>query len=110
MTYITGFSDEIAEDFEGQIEGFKTLGINYLDLRTAWGRNVLDLSLDVVRVESNPQLAQIVPPNEPVVLIGFQLTIGNVHGMMNLCIPHGSIQRIRRMPESDSSCHMESTW
>lgn len=63
------------------------------ELRIAW-ENVLELQLHVVRVESNPQLVQIVPPNEVVVLISFELTIGDVRGMMNLCIPFNSIERI----------------
>ncbi len=63
------------------------------ELRHAW-ENVLDLDLEVLRVESNPQLAQIVPPNEVVVLISFELAIGDVRGMMNLCIPYNSIERI----------------
>ena len=63
------------------------------ELKHAW-ENVLPLELDVIRVESNPQLVQIVPPNEVVVLISFELTIGEVRGMMNLCIPYNSIERI----------------
>jgi flagellar motor switch protein FliM len=55
---------------------------------------VVDLTLAVDRVESNPQLAQIVPPNEVVVLISFEITIQDVRGMMNLCIPFNSIERI----------------
>lgn len=63
------------------------------ELRHAW-ENVLELNLKVERVESNPQLVQIVPPNEVVVLISFELTMGEVRGMMNLCIPFNSIERI----------------
>lgn len=63
------------------------------ELRRAW-ENVLDLKLEVVRVESNPQLVQIVPPNEVVVLVSFELTIGEIRGMVNLCIPYNSIERI----------------
>ena len=63
------------------------------ELKQAW-ENVLPLTLEVERVESNPQLVQIVPPNEVVVLISFELTIGEVRGMMNLCIPFNSIERI----------------
>ena len=48
----------------------------------------------VDRVESNPQLVQIVPPNEVVVLISFELTLGDARGMMNLCIPFNAIERI----------------
>ena len=63
------------------------------EMKHAW-ENVLDLKLQVVQVESNPQLVQIVPPNEVVVLISFELTIGDLRGMMNLCIPYNSIERI----------------
>lgn len=68
-------------------------GLFLEELRRAW-ENVLPLTLAVDRVESNPQLVQIVPPNEVVVLISFELTIGEVRGMMNLCIPYNSIERI----------------
>jgi len=68
-------------------------GLFLEELRHAW-ENVLALDLEVIRVESNPQLVQIVPPNEVVVLISFELTIGEVRGMMNLCIPYNTIERI----------------
>ncbi len=63
------------------------------ELRRAW-ENVLELKLSVMRVESNPHLVQIVPPNEVVVLISFELTLADVRGMVNLCIPYNSIERI----------------
>jgi len=63
------------------------------DLKRAWS-NILPLEFAVERVESNPQLVQIVPPNEVVVLISFELTLGDVRGMMNLCIPFNAIERI----------------
>src|SRR5687767_12442732 len=64
------------------------------ELRHAW-ENVVELKLSVVRMESNPQLVQIVPPNEVVVLISFELTLhDDVRGMLNLCIPFNSIERI----------------
>jgi flagellar motor switch protein FliM len=63
------------------------------ELQRAW-ENVLALELSVERVESNPQLVQIVPPNEVVVLISFELAIQDVRGMMNLCIPFNTIERI----------------
>lgn len=63
------------------------------ELSHAW-ENVLKLDLEVIQVESNPQLVQIVPPNEVVVLISFEITIGDVRGMVNLCVPYNSIERI----------------
>jgi flagellar motor switch protein FliM len=56
------------------------------ELQHAWA-NVEELKCKVERVESNPQLVQIVPPNEVVVLISFELTLSDVRGMLNLCIP-----------------------
>ncbi len=63
------------------------------ELRSAW-ENVLELDLSVERVESNPHLVQIVPPNEVVVLISFELTLADVRGMVSICIPYNSIERI----------------
>jgi flagellar motor switch protein FliM len=63
------------------------------ELRHSW-ENVLPLKLSVERVESNPQLVQIVPPNEVVILISFELALGEIRGMMNMCIPFNSIERI----------------
>lgn len=71
------------------------------ELGRAWN-NVLPLDLAVVRVESNPQLAQIVPPNEVVVLISFELTLADMRGMLNLCIPFNSIERIGSKLSSNS--------
>ncbi|HEX3601366.1 MAG TPA: flagellar motor switch protein FliM, partial [Lacipirellulaceae bacterium] len=46
------------------------------EMKHAW-ENVLELNLSIDRVESKPQLVKIVPPNEVVVLISFELTIGD---------------------------------
>jgi flagellar motor switch protein FliM len=71
------------------------------ELKHAW-ENVLVLNLSIDRVESNPQLVQIVPPNEVVVLISFELTLGDARGMVNLCIPFNSIERIATQLSSNS--------
>jgi flagellar motor switch protein FliM len=60
-------------------------------LRNAWG-GVCDLALRVTQVESNPQLVQIVPPNEVIVLISFEISMGEMRGIMNLCIPYNTIE------------------
>jgi flagellar motor switch protein FliM len=68
-------------------------GLFLHELKHAWD-GVLPLKLSVDRVESNPQLVQIVPPNEVVVLISFELTLGELRGMINLCIPFNAIERV----------------
>lgn len=63
------------------------------ELATAWG-NTIELDFELERVESNPQLVQIVPPNEVVVLVSFEIMMGKARGMINLCIPFNTIERI----------------
>jgi flagellar motor switch protein FliM len=71
------------------------------ELKHAW-ENVLSLKLSVDRVESNPQLVQIVPPNEVVILVSFEAGLGEVRGMINLCIPFNSIERVSPKLASNS--------
>jgi flagellar motor switch protein FliM len=52
--------------------------------------------------ESNPQLVQIVPPNETVVVVGFELKMGNRAGTMSLCIPYNVIEPIMSMLSAQS--------
>jgi flagellar motor switch protein FliM len=63
------------------------------ELKHAWD-NVMELDFNVVQVESNPQLIQIVPPNEVVVLLIFEVALIEVRGVINLCIPYNSFERI----------------
>lgn len=60
-------------------------------LKESW-ENIVELDLNVESVESNPQLVQIVPPNEVVILIGFELMLAQNRGMLNLCIPFNTIE------------------
>jgi flagellar motor switch protein FliM len=62
-------------------------------LAEAWA-NLKSLIFSITATESNPQLVQIVPPNEVVVVIGFELKMGNRAGTMNLCIPFNVIEPI----------------
>lgn len=62
-------------------------------LHNTWS-NIQDIDFRIVQTESNPQLMQIVAPNEPVVLISFEVTLGEVTGMINFCIPFLVIEPI----------------
>ena len=70
-------------------------------LENAW-RNICALELSVAQVESNPQLIQIVPPNEVVVLLSFEITMGDNRGIMNLCVPYNTIEPLSGKLSSDS--------
>ncbi len=63
------------------------------NLRESWA-NVIDLRPRLGNIETNPQFAQIVPPNSMVVLTTFDTKVGDVEGMMNFCIPYITIEPI----------------
>src|SRR5688572_2936473 len=46
--YLTGFGDEISPDLDTQLRVMKRLGLVGLDLRSAFGKNVLQLTDDEV--------------------------------------------------------------
>ena len=46
MWTLSGFSDEISPDFDAQCTLVGKLGLQYLELRSAWDTNVLDLDTD----------------------------------------------------------------
>ena len=62
-------------------------------LAEAWA-GVKAMEFEIVATESNPQLVQIVPPNEVVVVLGFELKTSNRAGTMNLCIPYNVIEPV----------------
>jgi len=63
------------------------------NLREAWSQ-VIDLRPRLGQIETNPQFAQIVPPNEMVVLVTLETKVGEVEGMINFCIPYLTIEPI----------------
>src|SRR5690606_26037567 len=62
-------------------------------LSESWSA-ITPLTFSLEDSESNPQLVQIVPPNETVVVVGFELKLGNRAGTMALCIPYATIEPV----------------
>jgi len=56
------------------------------DLHEAWAP-VADIDFRVEGIENQPQLMQILSTNEAIVAIGFEITLGEARGMMNLGVP-----------------------
>ncbi len=75
---------ELTEIESSIIEGVVKIVLH--DLKEAWAP-VTDIDFSVEGTETQPQLMQILSPNEAVVAIGFEITMGDNRGMMNLGIP-----------------------
>jgi flagellar motor switch protein FliM len=56
------------------------------DLREAWS-TTRDVSFEVAETETQPQLVQILAPNEAVVAIGFEIQVDEARGRMNFGVP-----------------------
>jgi flagellar motor switch protein FliM len=84
-------------------------------LADVW-RVVTEVQFRITGRETRPQMLQVMGPNEIVVLLGFDVRIGESRGMLNLCIPASAVeavgdrfvqgsQRTRRQPTRE-----EETW
>lgn len=57
------------------------------NLQEAWS-SIVEIEPELEEFEVNPQFLQLVSPNETVVVVSMNTKIGEVSGMINICIPH----------------------
>lgn len=62
-------------------------------LREPW-KNILDLSPVMDRIETNAQFAQVIAPNDMIAIVTLNVKIGEVEGMMNICIPYFTLETV----------------
>lgn len=62
-------------------------------LREPW-QNVLEIHPRLERIETNSQFAQIISPSEMIAIITINLKMGDVEGMMNICLPYLTLEDI----------------
>ena len=62
-------------------------------LREAWS-GLIDIDPYLKEMEVNPQFLQMISPNETVIVISFNIMIGESSGMINICIPHVVLEPI----------------
>lgn len=63
-----------------------------LDHLTETWRAVFEVQFKIHGRETRPQMLQVVGPNEIVILLVFDLKVGDIRGMLNLCIPASAIE------------------
>lgn len=63
------------------------------NLREAWA-GIIEMDPFLSEMEVNPQFLQMISPNETVVVISFNIVIGESSGMINICIPHVVLEPI----------------
>ncbi len=73
------------------IERIMTVCVNLL--REPW-ENVADIHPRLERIETNSQFAQIISPTEMIAILTINMKIGDVEGMMNVCLPYLTLESI----------------
>lgn len=62
-------------------------------LREPW-ENVVDINPRLERIETNSQFAQIISPSEMIAIITINIKIGEVEGLMNICLPYLTLEPV----------------
>lgn len=62
-------------------------------LREPW-KNVVEIHPRLERIETNSQFAQIISPSEMIAIVTISVAIGNVEGLMNICLPFMTLEDI----------------
>ena len=62
-------------------------------LREPW-KNVVEISPVLDRIETNPQFAQIIAPSDMIAIVTLNIRIGDVDGLMNICLPYFTLESI----------------
>lgn len=73
------------------IERILTVCVNLL--HEPW-ENVVDIHPRLERIETNSQFAQIISPSEMIAIVTINVKIGDVEGLMNVCLPYLTLEDI----------------
>ena len=56
--------------------------------------NVVDIHPHLERIETNSQYAQIISPSEMIAIVTINVKLGNVEGLMNICLPYITLEDV----------------
>src|SRR5579871_5810898 len=85
-------SREITEIEQSILDGLFRITLH--DLKTSWSA-VTPLEFTIEAYETDPQLLQILAPNEAVVAVSMEVRIGDASGLMNIGIPSIIVKMLR---------------
>jgi flagellar motor switch protein FliM len=87
------FTRELTEIEQNILESLFRIILN--DLKTSW-HSVTSIDFTIDSHETEPQLLQILAPNEAVVAVAMEVRIGENSGMMNLGVPSIIVKMLRQ--------------
>ena len=91
---------EITEIEQNLLDGLFRIILH--DLKEAW-KGVTTIDFNIEAMEKEPQLLQVLAPNEAVVAVGVEMRTGDSSGMMNMAMPAIVIKMMRQKFEQQWS-------
>src|SRR5579864_168131 len=91
---------EITEIEQNLLDGLFRIILH--DLKEAW-KGVTNIDFNIEAMEKEPQLLQVLAPNEAVVAVGVEMRTGDSTGMMNMAMPAIIIKMMRHKFEQQWS-------
>lgn len=81
---LTDIESTVIEKFVGRMLGY---------LNESW-KDIVEVMPRIIQMETNPQFVQVVGPTEMVILLSFEIKVGEVSGILNMCYPAPMIDPI----------------
>ncbi|HAL00733.1 MAG TPA: flagellar motor switch protein FliM, partial [Exiguobacterium sp.] len=95
----------------------------FVQYGAAW-ESVTEVEAEYDDLEINPQFLQLVSPNETVILVSIYVTVGEVSGTLNVCLPFVTLESVlpklsshywmqqekRTTADNQESEHMQTQW
>lgn len=73
------------------LERIYNVGVNLLS--EPWA-SVCNIDARLERIETNSQFAQIISPSEMIALVTLNIRLGEVEGLMNICLPYMTLEPV----------------
>lgn len=86
--------DKVREFSEIELLIIERIVIICVNLLTEPWANVVEIHPRLERIETNSQYAQIISPSEMIAIVTINVKIGDVEGLMNVCLPYITLEDV----------------
>ena len=86
--------DKVREFSEIELLIIERIMVVCVNLLVEPWENVVEIHPHLERIETNSQYAQIISPSEMIAIVTINVKIGNVEGLMNICLPFLTLEDV----------------
>ena len=86
--------DKVREFSEIELLIIERIMVVCVNLLVEPWENVVEIHPHLERIETNSQYAQVISPSEMIAIVTINVKIGNVEGLMNICLPFLTLEDV----------------